>query len=109
MELFVSATAKVRRMLAQGFQPVEPNRPPARYADLLPTGPRWSNGVTDGGPVTDPEGVVLDHLIYLDADEDLGQLHFHRYLGARIRHRHPRGYLAHRHHPGETGASATAC
>lgn len=112
MDLFVSATAKVRRMLDRGFQPVEPNRPPPRYAAQLPTGPRWSDGQSDGGPVTDPEGVVLDHLLYLDADEPAGELHFHSYLGARIRHVHPRGWLPHLHHPGEDRASypgAAAC
>lgn len=98
MDLFVSATAKVQRMLDAGFQPL------VGFRDR-----RWAHpdrGVAD--PITPPEGVVLDHLVYFDADEELGQLHFHRYLGARIRHRHPRGAIAHQHHPGETGASAAA-
>ena len=101
MDLFVSATTKVRRMLDRGFHPVEPNRPPGRYADQLPAGPRWSDGHHDGGPVTPPEGVVLDHLLYLDADQPIGSPHFHSYLGGRIRHTHPYGRAAHQHHPGE--------
>jgi hypothetical protein len=91
MDLFVSATATVRRMLDQGFQPL------VGFRDR-----RWAHpdrGVAD--PITPPEGVVLDHLLYLDADTGAGATHFHSYLGDPIRHSHADGDRAHWHHPGE--------
>lgn len=90
-DIFLTATAKVRSMFEQGFEPL------VGFRDR-----RWAHpdrGVAD--PITPPEGVVLDQLLYLDADAPSGAPHQHSYLGSPIPHRHPDGDRPHFHHPGE--------
>lgn len=72
---------------------------------LREAGARWArhdgDRLADAGPVTPAHGVVLDHLVYFDADEPDGELHHHSYGGARITHRHAGGTRAHLHTPAE--------
>lgn len=100
------AVASVHRQLVAGFVPWFQAAPPGRFAGLLPPGGhRWVRPagaeLVDAGPVTDPEGTVLDHLVYLDTDRDTGELHRHSYGGAGITHRHEGGDQGHAHHEAE--------
>ncbi len=55
------------------------------------------NRLEEAGPITPPEGVVLDELAFLDADETRGALHWHRLFGRLRSHRHTAGDNLHHH------------
>jgi hypothetical protein len=99
----------VGKLLEAGYVPrIEP-RPPERFAMLREASARWARSdgdrLADAGPVTPAHGEVLDHLVYLDADEEAGELHRHSYGGAQITHRHQRGQAPHFHTTAEPRAS----
>lgn len=85
----------VVRLVAQriraGFQPWLDGFGRLRWA-------RYDKGhITEAGPITPPEGVVIDELVFLNTGEDKGMPHHHRLAGALRPHRHKGGHEQHRH------------
>lgn len=102
------AVTTVHQRLEAGLLPWQPPPPDPRFAGMVDPGERWAGrrpgeGLVDVGPVTDPEGVVLDHLVYVAANRPTGQPHAHDYAGALITHDHADGDAPHAHHPVELG------
>lgn len=48
-------------------------------------------------PITPPEGVVIDELVFLQADEQAGTEHWHRLFGRMRKHKHRDGADSHSH------------
>jgi hypothetical protein len=87
-----AAAARVAARIREGFVPQVHTSNEHRWA-------RLEDGRLDTAPITPPEGMVLDELVFLAADEQAGAPHLHRMGGKLRHHRHRRGHLPHTHIP----------
>jgi hypothetical protein len=87
----LAAAAIVARRLSTGFVPWIGPEGDQSWA-------RYRRGHIDyEGPITPPQGVVLDELAFQGENESTGVLHSHRLFGRLRQHRHKDGTQSHAH------------